>query len=67
MVRLLKPREAAQRLAVCQKTVHNLIRCGALSAVNVGQGQDRPRFRVPEDALETFLVRRATGGQDDAE
>lgn len=50
--RLLKPGEAAERLAYSKASVYEFIRSGRLRAVRTGPGSD---WRVPEDALAEFV------------
>jgi excisionase family DNA binding protein len=51
--RLLKPTEAAERLAYSKATVYEFIRAGRLRAVRTGPGAD---WRIPEDALDEFVA-----------
>lgn len=55
MTTYLSTRDAAERLSVSTDQVVSLIRAGRLPAVNVGVGR-KPRWRISEDALETFLA-----------
>ena len=50
----LRPRELAQRLAVCTANVYALIASGEMPAVRVGSA-----YRVPLDALLGYLARGA--------
>ena len=50
--RLLKPAEAAERLAYSKASVYEFIRSGRLRAVRAGEGGD---WRVPENALVEFI------------
>ena len=51
----LNTRDAAERLSVTPDQIVALIRSGRLPAVNVGVGR-KPRWRISEDDLETFLA-----------
>jgi excisionase family DNA binding protein len=55
---LLTPNEAASKLKVTSEQVRSLIRKGLLSAVNVGTGKKRPLYRITQQALNDFLLRR---------
>jgi excisionase family DNA binding protein len=56
-------RQAAALLAVCPRTIQNMIANGTLRAVRVGGRGDSPRgVRIPRDALLEF----ARGGPKDA-
>jgi excisionase family DNA binding protein len=59
--RYLTPPQVAERLAVDAHRVLGWIRRGELHAVNVGDGTQRPRFRIGEDDLAAFLASRSAG------
>ncbi len=55
--------EVRQRYGVTEGTVLGWIHSGELKAINVGRkpGSKRPRWRVPQSAIETFeLIRTAS-------
>lgn len=58
--RLLTIPEVADRLGVGRRSVYRLIACG-LPVVDVGTAR-RPRTRVPESALATWVDRHTRGG-----
>ncbi len=62
-VRFLSPPEVARLYGVDQHKVLNWIRSGQLSAVNVGDGTQRPRYRISPEALAAFEAARAAGPQ----
>lgn len=53
----LTPPEVAARLRVTPEQVRSLIRKGMLYAINVGAGNKRPLYRIPREALQSFLTR----------
>ena len=53
----------AERLGVDQHRVLNWVHSGQLSAVNIGDGHKRPRFRIAEVDLAAFLAGRSAGPQ----
>ena len=55
---LLTPEEVAEKLKVSGEQVRSLIRKGDLGAINIGTGPKRPLYRIPQQDLEEFLVRR---------
>ena len=55
--RFRTPPEVATRLRVTPEQVRSLIRKGMLYAINVGAGNKRPLYRIPREALQTFLTR----------
>ena len=55
---MLSPPEVAQRYGVSPDTVRRWIAAGQLPAVNVGQGQRRPRYRVSAEGLKEFDAKR---------
>ena len=57
----LSPPKIAERLGIDQHKVLAWIRAGELRAVNVGDGARRPRYRVAESDLATFLAGRSAG------
>jgi len=57
--RFLSPPAVARRLAVKPERVIGWIRRGELRALNVGDGKQRPRYRVSEADLLAFEQRRA--------
>ncbi|MEN6404846.1 MAG: helix-turn-helix domain-containing protein [Thermoguttaceae bacterium] len=59
--RYLTPPAVAERLAVDPHRVLGWIRRGELHAVNVGDGEMRPRYRVSEADLQIFLAARSAG------
>ncbi len=59
----LSVRDVCERYGVGEHTVLGWIRSGELRAVNVGRtaGAKKPRWRIPQTALEAFeLARTAT-------
>ncbi|MDO8106484.1 helix-turn-helix domain-containing protein [Isoptericola sp. b441] len=60
-LRYLTVAEVAELMRVSKMTVYRLTKSGDLPAVRVGRS-----YRVPQDALEAYLARSATGGQDAA-
>lgn len=57
---LLTVADVAARLVVGEAQVLDLIHSGRLTAVNVGLGAQRPRWRLTPEAIDTFLASRAT-------
>ena len=57
--RYLTPPQVAERFGVDPHRVLAWIRSGQLLAVNIGDGTQRPRFRVSESDLALFLAARA--------
>jgi hypothetical protein len=57
----LTPPAVAQRFGVDVHRVLNWIRRGELRAVNVGDGAQRPRFRVSPADLALFEAARSAG------
>jgi len=55
---MLTPPEVARRYGVSPDTVRARIVAGQLPAVNVGQGQRRPRYRVSAEGLKEFDAKR---------
>jgi len=56
---MLTPAQVAAKLAIDVDGVRALIRAGHLVAVDVGRGaRKRPRYRVPAEALESFIEQR---------
>lgn len=56
-------REVAELLGITQHAVLALIRNGDIVAVNVSvKATGRPRWKILPDALEGFLLRRASKG-----
>jgi predicted site-specific integrase-resolvase len=53
------PPQVAERLRVNVHRVLGWINAGQLRAVNVGDGKLRPRWRVDEADLQSFLSRRS--------
>jgi len=53
-------RQAAERLAVSDEHVLDLIHLKKLSAVNVGLGRRRPRWRITAEALAEFEASRTS-------
>ena len=60
---LLTPDEVADRLRVTAEQIRSLIRRGELTAINVGVGRKRPRYRLQPEAVDEFLARRSGGGK----
>jgi len=56
--RLLTPNEVAEHLQVTAEQVRSLIRKGQLAACNAGTGKKRPLYRITQQALNDFLLRR---------
>jgi excisionase family DNA binding protein len=61
--RYLTPPQVAARLRVDVHKVLTWIRRGELRAANVGDGSQRPRFRIAPTDLEIFLAARAATPQ----
>lgn len=59
--RMLDVGIVAARLGVSPEHVRNLIDSGRLAAVDVGLGNRRRRYKVPEDALEEFIRKQGNG------
>lgn len=58
----LTPPEVAKRLRVSPETVIGWIKSGELAAINSGkQGCIRPRYRILEADLQSFIQRRYIG------
>lgn len=55
---LLTPREAAEALSVCEKTLFNLTRRGELPAVKIGRA-----VRYAVDDLQAFIARQRGGAR----
>jgi hypothetical protein len=57
--------ETAEMLCVSTKTVEAWVRTGQLPAIDVSRdpSPQRRRLRVTSEALQTFLDRRAVGGE----
>jgi excisionase family DNA binding protein len=47
--------EVAKRIRGTTQHVRQLIRSGRLTAIDIAKGDGRPRFRVSEDSLASFL------------
>lgn len=56
MTRALTTNEVAQILNCNLARVQILIREGRLPAVNIATGKTKPRWRIPQSALEAFLT-----------
>ena len=56
LMRLLSVADTAARLRISDDAVLAHIRAGRLRAANVGLGPRRPRWRITEEALETYLA-----------
>lgn len=52
---MLTTKEVAEQLRVDVRTVINLITENRLKALNVGTGNSRPRYRIKQEDLETFI------------
>jgi len=57
--RLLKPRDAAQYLGVCEKTLYNMTKRGSLPSVREGR---LVRFDIAD--LEQWIERRKTSNNE---
>lgn len=55
---VLTPPRVAKQLGVDPATVIAWIRSGQLKASNIGQGDQRPRYRIQPSELESFLRKR---------
>ena len=53
--------QVAHREVVDRDTVVGWIKSGALRAINVGRGRQKPRYRIPPEALEEFERSRTIG------
>jgi len=58
--RFLTVPEVAEQMRVSNMTVYRLVHAGELPAIRVGRS-----FRVPADALETFLASNRVDGRRD--
>ncbi|WP_329143500.1 helix-turn-helix domain-containing protein [Streptomyces sp. NBC_01456] len=47
--------QAAKRIGSTPQHIRELIRIGAIEAINIAKGSVRPRFRIAEEAVEAFL------------
>jgi excisionase family DNA binding protein len=55
----MTPGDVAERLGLRKlDTIYSLIRTGAIAAVNVAAGSDRPTWRISEAALHRFVESR---------
>lgn len=54
-IRLLRVDQTAERLNCTRRHIYYLIESGKLPALSIGK---KKGYRVPEDALETFILRR---------
>ena len=52
MTKRISPAAAAARLGVTVKRIYGLIAAKKLDAVNVSTGDERPRWRIAEEALD---------------
>ncbi|MBN2291804.1 MAG: helix-turn-helix domain-containing protein [Pirellulales bacterium] len=61
MTRTFSPKELAERYEVATDKVIAWIRSGELSAFDVGSkpGSQRPRYRISENAIESFEIARS--------
>ena len=59
--RYLSPPQVARRLGVDPHRVVRWIRNGELVGINLGDGPQRPRYRISESDLAVFLASRAAG------
>ena len=57
--RMLSPKEVASRLQIARETVYAWIESGELRALDLSATGSRPRWSVPESALEAFLDARS--------
>lgn len=57
-IRWMTPPQVAKTLGVGVDKVVGWIRSGQLAGANLGDGQQRPRFRIGPEALERFLASR---------
>jgi len=56
---LLSPTTVARQLGLRDATIYSLIRRGELRAVDLAAKRGgRPRFRIPAEAIEEFLLKR---------
>ena len=56
--RWFTPPQIARELGTKPSTILRWIRRGELTAVNIGSGAFKPRFRVSRDAFDKFLLSR---------
>ena len=54
-MRLLRVDQAAERLNCTRRHIYHLIDTGQLPALSIGR---KKGYRIPEDALEAFILRR---------
>lgn len=59
--RSLDVAKAASRLDLSEQHVRRLIREGKLRAVNIGLGDVRPTYRIPEDELIAYMQNQEAG------
>ena len=57
--RLLSPKEIAQRLNVTRDSVYRWIENGELRAIDLRATSEKPRWNIPESALDAFLAARS--------
>ncbi|WP_019358009.1 excisionase family DNA-binding protein [Streptomyces sp. AA1529] len=57
---------AAKRIGITPQHVRRLIASGHLPAINVAVGTKRPRFRIAEAAITTYLHGAQVGAKPDA-
>jgi excisionase family DNA binding protein len=60
---MLTTGQAAQHLGCSRRYITRLAREGQLPAVNVSAGQQRPAYRIPTEAVTTYVAQRSTGAQ----
>lgn len=60
MSQLIDLFEVSERLGISPDAVATHIRAGRLKGVNVGNGSQRPRWKVSIDDLEEFVAARTT-------
>ncbi len=51
---------AGERLGLSGASIRRLIASGQLAGVNVGRSKVRPRWRITEDALRTYIAVKST-------
>ena len=59
MIRRLTPQQVATRFGVTVKRVYALIEAGRIVAIDVSIGNERPRWRIDEAAIEAFEMARS--------
>ena len=59
MTKTFTPKQAGELLSCSDDTVIAHISSGELEAINIGLGKQRKRWIITEEAIESFLRRRA--------